>query len=92
MSFYDLPHDTRFAVYKALEAVECQTYPGGGSGALCVAVAKGKFGALTEALKPFFLDNTDLYYFPLGSDQPDARLRHTRMGIPDSCWLVAVFR
>lgn len=92
MRFFDLPHDTRFAIYKAIESVDCQTYPGGGGGSLCVAVAKGKFGELCEALKPFYLKNSDLYHFPLGTDKPDDRFRHDRQGVPASTWLVAVFQ
>ena len=92
MSFFDLDHDTRFAIYRAVQSVDCQTYSSGGSGTLCVAVAKGRFGDLTEALKPFAMKNTDLYYFPLGTDTPDDRFRHERMNVPASNWLVAVFQ
>jgi hypothetical protein len=92
MRFFDLSHDTRFAIYKAIESVGCQTYPGGGGGSLCVAVSKGRFGDLCEALKPFCLKNSHLYYFPLGTDKPADEFRHDRHGVAASTWLVAVFQ
>ena len=93
-SFYDMPHESRFAVYDAIKSVECQTYPGGGSGRLFVSVAKGKFGALVEAMKPHGLRHVDLYTFPLGSDKPADRFRHDsrRYGVPACDWLIAVFQ
>jgi len=78
-SFYDLPHNTRFQVYGALKALECETGKSGGSGQLCVAVARGKFGELTHALEKFGLKLVDSYLFPLGSDNPP---RHTCATIP----------
>jgi hypothetical protein len=92
MSFFSRDYETRFAVYRAVESAGCQTYNPGGSGALCVAVAKGRFGDLLTALQPFALINTDLYYFPLGTDTPDDRFRHDRSNVPASNWLVAVFK
>ena len=92
-SFYDLPHITRFQVYGALKALDCETAKSGGSGQLCVAVARGKFGELTHAMEKFGLKLVDSYLFPLGSDNPPAHLRHDseRYGVPNSMWFYAVF-
>ena len=49
-SFYDLPEIVRFQVYGALTALDCDTGKSGGSGQLCVAVARGKFGELCKTL------------------------------------------
>lgn len=90
-SFFDLPHDVRFAAYDALTAIDCATYPGSAGGALGVAVAKGKFGALIETMRPFGLTLADSYLFPLGTDTPPVHLRHDSRGFSDCCWLVANF-
>lgn len=91
-NFYDLPEKTRFSVYKVIDALQCSTRFGGGGAMLSVAVAKGKFGELVEALKTFGLDQVDLYKFPLGTDKPPMHLRHMSYGQPDSCWLIATFK
>jgi len=91
-SFFELTYEQRFKVYDAIKALGCQTYDGGGSGLLSVAVAKGKFGALMQALDFLGLKHQDLYKFPLGTDKPPCELRHESYGQPDSCWLVATFR
>jgi hypothetical protein len=91
-SFFDLTYDHRFRVYDAINAAGCQQYPGGGSGLLSVAVAKGKFGELTHALETLGMKQIDLYKFPLGSDNPPDHLRHESHGIANSCWLIANFR
>lgn len=91
-SFFDLTHEQRFKIYDAIKGLGCQTYPGGGSGVLSVAVAKGKFSELTQTLDMLGMKQTDLYKFPLGTDQPPAQLRHESYGQPDSCWLVANFK
>lgn len=91
-SFFDLTHEQRFKIYDAIKGLGCQTYPGGGSGLLSVAVAKGKFSELTQTLNMLGMKQTDLYKFPLGTDHPPAHLRHESYGQPDSCWLVANFK
>lgn len=91
-SFFELTYDQRFKIYDAIKALGCQTYPGGGSGLLSVAVAKGKFAALVQALETLGMKQIDLYKFPLGMDQPAENLRHESYGQPDSCWLVANFK
>jgi hypothetical protein len=92
-SFFDLSHTMRFQVYGALKALDCETGKSGGSGQLCVAVARGKFGELVHAMDKFGLDLADSYYFPLGSDNPPAHLRHdsARYGVPNCHWFYAVF-
>ena len=91
-SFYDLTDEKRFEVYRALRDLQCETRTGGGSGLLSVAVAKGAFGQLVQALENLGLANVDLYKFPLGSDKPPMHLRHESYGFPDSVWLIATFR
>lgn len=91
-SFFDLTHEQRFKIYDAIKGLGCQTYPGGGSGLLSVAVAKGKFAALVQALETLGMKQIDLYKFPLGADTPAENLRHESYGQPNSCWLVANFK
>jgi len=90
-SFFDLSHRDRFKVYEVINALDCATHSSGG-GALSVAVAKGKFSALVDALHRLGLTHIDAYTFPLGTDKPAAHLRHASHGQPDSCWFIAVFR
>ena len=92
ISFFDLPDNTRFAVYDAIESAGCATKHCSGNGLLSVAVGKGKFSELLNALSKFNLENVDLYKFPLGSDKPAEHLRHESYGFPDSSWLIAVFQ
>jgi hypothetical protein len=89
-SFFDLPQERRFAVYKAIENAQCAHHAGGSFG-LSVAVGKGQFSALVEAMQQFGFQHADLYTFPLGTDKPPAHLRHDNRGFPDSCWLIATF-
>ncbi len=91
-SFFDLSHDDRFKVYDAIDALDCATHNCGGSSALSVAVAKGKFSVLVDAMHRLGLKHIDAYTFPLGTDKPAAHLRHASYGQPDSCWFIAVFR
>jgi hypothetical protein len=91
-SFFELSHVQRFKVYDAIKAIGCDTYKGGGSGFLNVAVAKGKFSELSSTLENLGLKFIELYKFPLGSDQPAEHLRHESYGQPNSAWLVAVFK
>ena len=92
-SFYNLPDTTRFQVYGALKALDCETGKSGGSGQLCVAVARGKFGELLKAMENFGLKFADSYYFPLGSDKPPAHLRHdsVKYGVANCNWFFACF-
>jgi len=92
-SFFDLSHNVRFQVYGALKALNCETGKSGGAGQLCVAVARGKFGELLQAMDKFGLDLVDSYHFPLGSDNPPMHLRHdsARYAVPNCNWLYAVF-
>jgi len=91
-SFYELTYEKRFEVYRALDALECETHNAGGSGCLSVAVAKGKFSELQHTLKNLGLAFVELYKFPLGTDTPPMHLRHESYGFPDSAWLIATFR
>lgn len=91
ISFFDLPDNTRFAVYDAIESTGC-AIRNCGNGLLSVAVGKGKFSDLIGALSKFNLENVDLYKFPLGTDKPAEHLRHESYGFPDSSWLIAVFQ
>lgn len=90
--FFDLSVSERFAIYDAIESVDCVTHGCGVHGALSVAVAKGKFGALVDAMHRLGLKHIDAYTFPLGTDKPAAHLRHESHGQPDSCWLIATFK
>jgi len=90
-SFFDLSHDDRFKVYDVIDALDCAKHDCGG-GALSVAVAKGKFSTLVDAMHRLGLKHIDAYTFPLGTDKPAAHLRHASHGQPDSCWFIAVFR
>lgn len=90
-SFYDLPDETRFKIYNALELIDCQSHGGGQKPFFSVAVAKGKFSLLLEIMSKFGLKNSDLYKFPLGTDKPPMHLRHESYGQPDSSWLIANF-
>lgn len=92
MQFFELSRDKRFAIYDAIESVDCKTHGTGVSGALSVAVAKGKFAALVDVLHRLKMLHIDLYTFPLGTDKPPIHLRHESYGQPDSCWLIAVFK
>jgi hypothetical protein len=91
VSFFELSDHERFSVYNAIESAECATHSSG-SGLLSVAVAKGKFSELISKLSKFNLENTDLYKFPLGGDKPPMHLRHESYGLPDSAWMIAVFK
>ena len=93
-SFYDLPETVRFQVYGALTALDCDTGKSGGSGQLCVAVARGKFGELCKTLDKMGFDNVDSYYFPLGTDKPSMQLRHDsiRYGGQNCNWFYATFK
>jgi hypothetical protein len=91
-SFYELTYEKRFQVYGVLDALQCETHGAGGSGCLAVAVAKGKFSELSHTLKNLGLAFVEMYKFPLGTDTPPAHLRHESYGMPDSAWLIAVFR
>lgn len=91
-TFYDLPHDCRFEIYKALDALQCEARGAGNQGQLAVAVAKGQFSALTHALKGLGLEFVNLYKFPLGTDKPPMHLRHESHGFPDCVWLIANFQ
>lgn len=92
-SFYDLPDATRFQVYGAIEGLNCEKGKSGGSGQLCVAVARGKFGELLQTMDKFGLDFVDSYFFPLGTDKPDMHLRHDseKYGVPNCNWFFAIF-
>ena len=92
-SFYDLPHETRFQVYGALKALDCDTGQSGYSGQLCVAVARGKFGDVVQALEKLGFDLVTSYYFPLGTDKPPMHLRHDseRYGSQNCNWFYACF-
>ena len=92
ISFFDLPDNTRFEIYDAVESVGCLTRHCGPNGLLSVAVGKGKFSELLGTLSKFNLKNVDLYKFPLGTDKPAEHLRHESYGFPDSSWLIAVFQ
>jgi len=90
-SFFDLSYEKRFEIYGAIDALNCAKYDSGGGG-LAVAVAKGKFGELVDAMHRFGLKHIDSYTFPLGTDKPPMHLRHASYGQPDSCWFIACFR
>jgi hypothetical protein len=92
-SFYDLSESHRFMVYGALKALDCET-ASGGSGGLCVAVARGKFGQLLEAMRKFGLDFVESYYFPLGTDNPPPHLKHDsiKYGAKNCNWFYATFK
>lgn len=92
ISFFELPDNTRFEIYDAIESAGCLTKHCGGSGLLSVAVGKGKFSELLNTLSKFNLENVDLYKFSLGTDKPAEHLRHESNGFPDSTWLIAVFQ
>ena len=92
-SFFELTYEQRFKIYDAIKQCGCETYyPGGGSGLLSVAVAKGKFSQLDHTLTTLGMTMCDLYKFPLGTDTPADHLRHDSRGIPDCCWLIANYR
>lgn len=74
-SFFDLPESRRMAIYAAISHLGCDTYSREGS-AFGVAVARGTYSDLIDALASHGLDHAELTYFPLGSDQPAERLRH----------------
>ena len=90
-SFFDLPEKHRFKIYNIIDALDCEKRDCG-NGALSVAVAKGKFSALVDAMHRCGLKHTDAYTFPLGTDTPPMHLRYESYGQPNSCWFVAVFR
>ena len=92
-SFYDLPDTTRFEIYGAIEALNCETGKSGRSGQLSVAVARGKFGEILQAMDKFGLKFVDSYYFPLGTDSPAMHLRHDseKYGSTNCNWLFANF-
>jgi len=92
ISFFELSDTERFSIYHAIDDAGCQTKHCGGNGLLSVAVGKGKFSELVNSLSKFNLENVDLFKFPLGTDKPPIHLRHDSYGIPDSSWLVAVFK
>lgn len=90
-SFFNLSDKKRFAIYAAVEALDCEKYSSGG-GVLAIAVAKGKFGELVDVMHRFGLKHIDAYTFPLGTEKPAMHLRHASYGQPDSCWFIACFR
>jgi hypothetical protein len=93
-SFFDLSHTQRFMIYGALKALDCETGQSGGSGGLCVAVARGKYGDLLQAMEKFGLEYVESYYFPLGTDKPAMHLRHdsVRYGGQNCNWFYATFK
>jgi len=92
-SFYDLSENQRFMIYGALEALNCEKGNSGGNGRLCVAVAKGKFAELINALGKLGLTFDESYFFPLGSDKPPMHLRHDseKYGVQACNWFFAIF-
>jgi hypothetical protein len=94
ISFYDLPIEKRFSVYKALNLLDCETANAGGSGLLCVAVARGKFGELCSAMDKHGLELKESSYFPLGSDKPPKHLRHdsAKYKQKNCLWFFAQFK
>ena len=93
-SFYDLSEIQRFQVYGALSALDCETGKSGGSGQLCVVVARGKLGELCQAMNKLGLDFVESYHFPLGSDKPPMHLRHdsAKYGQQNCNWFYATFK
>ena len=93
-SFYELSEIQRFQVYGALTALDCETGKSGGSGQLCVAVARGKLGELCQAMNKLGLDFVESYHFPLGSDKPPMHLRHdsAKYGQQNCNWFYATFK
>lgn len=90
-SFWSMPDSCRFKAYAALEAVDCAKYDSGGGPQLSVAVARGRFGDLLQAMEAVGLRQVDLYRFPLGSDKPAEHLRHDAGPIPRCQYLIASF-
>lgn len=84
-NFYDLPDAERFSIYAEIDALECKTTGYGEHGMLQVAVARGKLGALLQAMQNHGMVDVSLVNFPLGSDQPPEILRH------GANWLYADF-
>jgi hypothetical protein len=89
--FWNLTHEQRFKAYDAIKAVDCASYNSGGGPQLSVMVARGKFGALCQALEHLGLRQVDLYNFPLGTDTPDDKFRHDRGPFPKCQYLIANF-
>lgn len=84
-NFWSLSFEERFRAYDAIKTHDCQTYNSSGGNHLAVAVAKGKYGAVSHALESLGFKQVNLYKFPLGTDKPAERLQH------DGNWLVACF-
>src|SRR3990167_4557837 len=74
--YYDLPWETRLSIMRAVEAAGSEHIGGNSIGGFQVAVGRGKFGDLIEAIKPFGFKVNGLVSFPLCSDQPPDHLRH----------------
>lgn len=91
VSFWNMPAEARFKAYDALKSVDCETHDGGGSPALAVRVAKGRYGDVCQALEKVGLRQVDMYRFPLGSDTPAERFRHDAGPIPACQYLIACF-
>jgi hypothetical protein len=90
--FVDIPDDERMALRCVLEAAGCSIvgYNGPGIQVALPCPAGDAFLVLRDA--GLILNGESLHYFPLGSDKPEARLRHDG-GYPGSkgFWLYAQF-
>lgn len=84
-NFWSLSFEERFAAYDVIKSHGCKTYNSAGANHLAVAVAKGKYGAVSQALESIGFKQINLYKFPIGTDNPEEHFNH------EGNWLVACF-
>lgn len=88
--YYDLDWPQRLAIMNACEAAG-SSFDHGLTNGFRVKIGRQRLAATIAALEPFGVSLSDLYTFPLGTDQPPEHLRHDDRGFPSCCWLFASF-
>lgn len=93
IAFCDLPHPIRFAFLDCLSDISGRNgavfhYTGQG---ITIAVPRDRFSDCEQLARRFGLAHKNLYYFPLGSDNPPEHMRHDSPSYPGSrgFWLYA---
>lgn len=77
MGFSDLPDEKRMDVLRALDSLGCAS-KGYDGDSILVAFPRGGFCDALNKLRDFdlSLQNDEVWYFPLGSDNPPEIMRH----------------
>lgn len=94
--FSELPDDQRMAALRGLSLIQAESAGYNSNGSISVAVPRGRYSDVAAWADFYGLEYVDMYYFPLGSDNPAEHLRHDGPVQYDrgnrSFWLYAQFR